>query len=145
MGELLRKTRLHAVLGALAVTVGLWLAVGGAPPEALAAVALAVAGFLAWRGTTLGRVWAWASLLIGLDSLAWPIVTMVQISRATQQPDDQQMGQILAAVVTGLFAAVFWISFAWGIFRWTKRREMEQAEAEVKAEAADRKRSPRLS
>ncbi len=111
------------MLGAVVVTVGLWLAMGGAPPGALAAAALAVAGFLAWQGTTLGRVWAWVSLLIGLDSLAWPILTMARISRVTQQPDDQQMGMILTAVVAGLFASVFWISFAWGIFRWIKRQE----------------------
>lgn len=137
--------RLHAVLGAVAVTVGLWLAVGEVPVEGLAAVALAVAGFLAWQGTTLGRVWAWASLLIGLDSLAWPLITMVRISRVTQQPDDQQMGQILGAVVTGLFAAVFWLSFSWGIFRWIKRKETEQVEVKVEAEAVDVKRSRKPS
>lgn len=129
MVEWLRDLRLHAVLGAVAVTVGFWLAVGAVPLEMLAAVALGVAGFLAWQGTTLGRIWAWASLLIGLDSLAWPIVTMIQISRVTEQPDDQQMGMILAAVVTGLFASVFWLSFGWGLFRWTTRKETEQAEA----------------
>jgi hypothetical protein len=137
----MRDPKIHAVLGALAVTVGLWLAIGETPVEALAAVALAVAGLLAWQGTTLGRVWAWASLLIGLDSLAWPVVTMVRISRVTQQPDDQQMGQMLGAVVTGLFAAVFWLSFSWGIFRWIKRKESEQVEAEVKAEGANTKQA----
>lgn len=100
---------------------------------------------MAWQGTTLGRVWAWASLLIGLDSLAWPLITMVRISRVTQQPDDQQMGQILGAVVTGLFAAVFWLSFSWGIFRWIKRKETEQVEVKVEAEAVDVKRSRKPS
>ena len=114
---------LHAVLGAVVVTIGFWLAVGAVPLEMLAAVALGVAGFLTWQGTTLGRVWAWTSLLVGLDSLAWPVVTMIRISRVTEQPDDQQMGMILTAVVAGLFASVFWLSFGWGIFRWTKRRE----------------------
>ncbi len=122
-------SRLHAVVGAVAVAVGFWLAVGAVPFEMLAAVALGVAGFLAWQGTTLGRVWAWASLLIGLDSLAWPIVTMIQISRVTEQPNDQQMGMILTAVVAGLFASVFWLSFGWGIFRWAKRKEVEAAVA----------------
>ncbi|MBM4120556.1 MAG: hypothetical protein ACKOBZ_00685 [Nitrospira sp.] len=121
----MKNTEIHAVLGALAVTVGFWLAVGSTPIEGLVAVALAVAGLLVWQGTTLGRLWAWASLLVGLDSLAWPIVTMVRIGRVTQQPDDQQMGEILGAVVTGLFAAVFWISFAWGLFRRVQRQEGE--------------------
>ena len=129
MGELLRDPKPHAVLGAIVVTIGFWLAAGAVPPEMLVVVALGVAGFLAWQGTTLGRVWAWASLLIGFDSLAWPIVTMVEISRVTEQPDDRQMGLILAAVVTGLVASVFWLSFSWGLFRWLKRKETEAAQA----------------
>jgi hypothetical protein len=139
----MRMPHLHAVLGAVVVTIGFWLAAGAVPLEMLVAVALGVAGFLAWQGTTLGRIWAWASLLLGLDSLAWPVVTMIRISRVTEQPDDQQMGMILTAVVAGLFASVFWLSFGWGIFRWAKRKELEQAE--VTAEAMDRKQSARLS
>lgn len=138
-------SRLHAVLGAIVVTIGFWMAIGAVPLEMLGAVGLGVAGFLAWQGTTLGRIWAWTSLLLGLDSLAWPVVTMIQISRVTEQPDDQQMGLILTAVVAGLFASVFWLSFGWGIFRWTKRQELEQAEVDAKAEAADDKRSRKPS
>ena len=134
-------SRLHAVLGAIVVTIGFWLASGAVPLEMLVAVALGVAGFLAWQGTTLGRIWAWTSLLLGLDSLAWPVVTMIQISRVTEQPDDRQMGLILTAVVAGLFSSVFWTSFAFGIFRWIKRRETGPAEDEAKAEVPDRKRS----
>lgn len=130
MGDLLRDTRIHAVLGSIVVTIGVWLAVGAAPVELLGAVALGVAGFLAWQGTTLGRIWGWTSLLVGLASLAWPIVTMIQISRLTEQPSDEQMGMILTAVVAGLFASVFWLSFGWGIFRWIARKEAERAEAE---------------
>ncbi len=130
-------SRLHAVLGAAAVTVGFWLAVGAVPLEMLVAVALGVAGFLAWQGTTLGRVWAWASLLIGLDSLAWPVATMVQVRRIAAEPSDEQMGLILTAVVAGLVSSVFWLSFGWGIFCWIKRQETGQAEAP----AADRKQS----
>ena len=138
---MLRDLRLHAVLGAIVVTIGVWLAVGATPVELLGAVALGVAGFLAWQGTTIGRVWGWTSLLVGLASLAWPIVTMLQISRLTEQPSDEQMGMILTAVVAGLFAAVFWLSFAWGIFRWVQRKELEQAEVKAKVEAANSKQS----
>jgi len=115
-------------VGALVVTVGFWLAVGAVPPALLAGTALGVAGLLAWLGTTLGRLWAWVSLLLGLDSLAWPIVTMVRVSRVTEQPNDQQVGLILTAVVSGLVASVFWISFAWGIFRWVQRKEAARDE-----------------
>lgn len=145
MGDLLRDTRIHAVLGAIVVTIGVWLAVGAAPAELLGAVALGVAGFLVWQGTTIGRIWGWTSLLVGLASAAWPIATMVQVRGQTAEPSDEQMGLILTAVVAGLFASVFWTSFAVGIFRWIKRRETEQAEAKVKAEAADRQRSKKQS
>jgi hypothetical protein len=135
----MRRPRLHAVLGVVVVTIGFWLAVGAVPVEVLGAFALGVAGFLAWQGRTLGRVWAWTSLLLGLDSLAWPIVTMIRISRVTEQPDDQQMGMILTAVVAGLFASVFWLSFGWGIFRWIKRQEIEVATPSVESEQKKRR------
>jgi hypothetical protein len=138
-------SRLHAILGAIVVTIGIWLAVGAVPLEVLTVVALGVAAFLVWQGTTLARIWAWASLLLGLDSLAWPIVTMLRISRLTEQPNDQQMGLILTAVVAGLFSSVFWLSFGWGIFRWAKRKELEQAEVKAKVEAVDRKQSRKRS
>src|ERR1051325_1101007 len=43
-------------------------------------------------GRTIGLVWAWATLLLGVESLAWPIITMVQISSITTEPNDEQMG-----------------------------------------------------
>ena len=141
VGEWLRDPRIHAVLGSIVVTIGFWLVWGELPLALVAAGALGMAGFLAWRGSTIGRVWAWACLLLGIASAAWPIVTMVQVRRLAAEPSDEQMGLILTAVVAGLFASVFWTSFAFGIFRWIKRREMEKAKVEVTAEAADRKRS----
>jgi len=123
----MKTTQLHAVLGAIVVTIGFWLAGGELPVAAVAALALAVAWFLAWQGSTIGRVWAWACLLLGIASAAWPITTMIQIRRVAMEPSDEQMGLILTAVVAGLFSSVFWLSFAFGIFRWIKRREMEAA------------------
>ncbi|OGW69539.1 MAG: hypothetical protein A3A88_03335 [Nitrospirae bacterium RIFCSPLOWO2_01_FULL_62_17] len=141
MSELLRDPKIHAVLGAIVVTIGFWLVWGELPVEVVAGVALAAAGFMAWQGSTIGRVWAWTCLLLGLDSLAWPIMTMVQVRMATEQPTDQQMGLILTAVVAGLFSSVFWISFAFGIFRWIKRRETEASEpAAPSTESGQKKR-----
>lgn len=34
-------------------------------------------------------------------------------------PNDDQMSMILSAVLFGLFSAVFWISFAYGLFNRT--------------------------
>lgn len=128
-------SRLHAVLGSIVVTIGFWLVWRELPVALVAAVALATAGFLAWQGSTIGRVWAWACLLLGFASAAWPIATMVQVRRVAAEPSDEQMGLILTAVVAGLVSSVFWTSFAFGIFRWIKRQETE------KAEAADAKQS----
>jgi hypothetical protein len=114
---------LNAVLGSLVLTVGFWLMAGELSVPVAAAIALGSAGFLAWRGTTVGAVWAWATLLLGLESLAWPITTMVRIHRATAAPTDEQMGQILTSFLFGGFAAIFWMSFAYGIFRRIGRPE----------------------
>ncbi|HJT22874.1 MAG TPA: hypothetical protein VJ746_20540 [Nitrospira sp.] len=76
-----------------------------------------VIGLLMWQGKTIGLVWAWATLLLGVESFVWPVVTMVQIRATTDQPSDQQMGAILSAVFMGLFSAVFWLAFSYGLFR----------------------------
>ena len=101
MGEFLRDQKIHAVLGAIVVTIGFWLAGGELPVMVVAALALGVAGFLVWQGSTIGRVWAWTCLLLGCASAAWPIATMVQMRRLTAEPSDEQMGLILTAVVRG--------------------------------------------
>lgn len=108
---------LNALLGSLVVTVGFWFIWGALPIAWSLAIALGVAGFLAWQGRTIGLVWAWSTLLLGLESLAWPIATMVQVRLTTAQPTDEQMGEILNAVLFGLFSSVFWIAFAFGLFK----------------------------
>lgn len=117
MGSSWWTPQVNAVLGSLVVTVGFWIIWGTLPIWWSVAIALVVAGFLAWQVTTIGLVWAWSTLLLGLESLAWPIATMVQVRLATTEPTDEQMGEILNAVLFGLFSSVFWISFAYGLFK----------------------------
>jgi hypothetical protein len=121
---------LNAVLGSLLVAVGAWLAWDSLSILDAGLVMLGVAGFLMWRGRTIGLVWAWSTLFLGLESFAWPIVTMVQIRSATTQPSDEQMGTILSAVLMGLFSAVFWIAFSYGLF---KRTGKEATDASSKS------------
>jgi len=109
--------QLNALLGSLVVAAGAWLAWDSFSPWGVFLVAGGVAGFLIWQGRTVGLVWAWATLLLGLESLAWPIVTMVQVRSTTTEPTDEQMGTILSAVVTGLLSAIFWITIAYGLFK----------------------------
>jgi hypothetical protein len=109
--------QLNALLGSLVVAAGAWLAWDSFSPWGVFLVAGGVAGFLIWKGRTVGLVWAWVTLLLGLESLAWPIVTMVQVRSTTTEPTDEQMGTILSAVVTGLLSASFWITISYGLFK----------------------------
>jgi protein-S-isoprenylcysteine O-methyltransferase Ste14 len=109
--------QLNALLGSLVVAAGAWLAWGSFSPWGVVLVAGGAAGFLIWQGRTIGLVWAWATLLLGLESLAWPIVTMVQFRSITTEPTDEQLGTMLSAVLTGLISAVFWITFSYGFFK----------------------------
>jgi hypothetical protein len=109
--------QLNALLGSLVVAAGAWLAWDSFSSWEIFLIAGGVAGFLFWQGRTIGRVWAWATLLLGLESLAWPILTMVQVRSITAEPTDEQMGTILSAVLMGLFSAVFWITFSYGFFK----------------------------
>ncbi len=117
----MRTPQLNAVLGSLVVTVGFWIICGALPIWWSVAIGLSIAGLLVWQGTTIGLVWAWSTLLLGLESLMWPIVTMAQIRAATAQPTDEQMGEILNAVLFGLFSSVFWTTFAFGLFKRARR------------------------
>jgi hypothetical protein len=109
--------QLNALLGSLVVAAGAWLAWDSFSPWGVFLVAGGVAGILIWQGRTVGLVWAWATLLLGLESLAWPIVTIVQVRSTTTEPTDEQMGTILSAVVTGLLSAIFWITISYGLFK----------------------------
>lgn len=130
MGELMASSwtlRINAVLGSLVVATGAWLAW-----EALAGVGglmiLVIAGcFLLWRGRTIRVIWAWSTLFLGIECLAWPIITMLRIRSATAQPSDEEMGTILSAVLMGLFSAVFWIAFSYGLFKGTDPDRLPQS------------------
>jgi hypothetical protein len=109
--------QLNALLGSIVVAVGAWLAWDSFSLWGVFLVAGGVAGFLIWQGRTIGLVWAWATLLLGLESLAWPIVTMVQLRSVMEEPTDEQMETILSAILAGLLSAVFWITVSYGLFK----------------------------
>jgi len=109
--------QLNALLGSIVVAAGAWLAWDSLPVWGVFLIGGVVAGFLMWQGRTIGLVWAWATLLLGLESFAWPIVTMVQFRSITTEPTDEQLGAMLSAVLMGLVSAVFWITFSYGFFK----------------------------
>ena len=114
--------RLNAVLASVAVTLGFWILWGTSPVLLTAALAVAVTAFFLWQSRSAGEVWAWATLMLGLESLAWPIVTMVQLRFSSAQPTDEQMGLILTAVLFGMFSSIFWMTFSYGLFKWVRRK-----------------------
>ena len=109
--------QVNVALGSLVVAVGAWLAWDALSALGALLVMGATASFLLWRGRTIGLVWAWSTLFLGVECVVWPIITMVQIRSATSQPSDEEMGTILSAVLVGLFSGVFWMAFSYGLFK----------------------------
>lgn len=108
---------LNISLGTVVAAVGFWLILGTQMPGAVALWALLVGGFLHWKCRTVTEIWAWSTLLLGLESFAWPVQLMIQLTSTAPGPSDDEMGTILSAVVLGLFSSVFWMSFAYGLFK----------------------------
>ena len=96
--------------------------VGTAAPIWTLIFATGATTFLWWQGRSIGIVWAWTTLALGIESMAWPIVTMIQIGCGREQPTEEQMGTILNAVLFGLFSSVFWVTFAFGLFKRVRER-----------------------
>ncbi|NGZ96633.1 MAG: hypothetical protein CV089_11000 [Nitrospira sp. WS110] len=107
---------LNVILGTTVATVGFWLIWGSISLFIVLGWAFTVGLFLWVMAESLSRTWAWSTLLLGLESLVWPIVLMVQLKGTSDTVPESEMGTMLSAVVLGLFSSVFWISFAYGLF-----------------------------
>jgi hypothetical protein len=112
--------QLNAVLGSLTVTVGLWLLVGALTVPIGIALALGLAILLAWKSPSIGYIWAASTLLLGVESVAWPIMQMADIQKLGPEPQLEELQRIFTAVLFGLFSGVFWMTFAYGIFKRTR-------------------------
>jgi hypothetical protein len=80
---------------------------------------------------TITGLWAWSTLLLGLESFAWPVVLMIQLRGQADSLPESEMGTILSAVVLGLFASVFWISFSYGLFKRARKLDSAGTESQV--------------
>jgi hypothetical protein len=109
--------QLHALLGGIVVAVGAFVMWEQLAPIWTLIFAAGATMFLWWRGRSIGAIWAWTTLGLGIESMTWPIVTMIQIRMGGGQPTEEEMGTILNAVLFGLFSSVFWVTFAFGLFR----------------------------
>jgi len=108
---------LNLFLSTFVVVAGFWLLWDNAPTLFMAGWALAVGGFLWWKGRTMTELWAWSTLFLGLESFALPVTLMARLNAASDQPSGDEMGTVLSAVVLGLFSSVFWTTFSYGLFK----------------------------
>ena len=113
---------INIALGSLVVAVGGWLAWNALSMSGATAVLVVAAAFLWWRGQSLTHVWAWSTLLLGAECFAWPIGIMLRIRFAGGEPSEEDMATMLSAILMGLFSAVFWIAFSYGLFKRAQAR-----------------------
>ena len=118
----------NAILGSLVVTVGLWLLLGDIALPTAIILTLGLAGLLAWKTPSIALIWAVSTLLLGLESLAWPLLQMAEIRKLGPEPPLEDLQRIFTAVLFGLFSGVFWMTFSYGIYKRT-RPEKKTAES----------------
>jgi hypothetical protein len=82
-------------------------------------------------------------LLLGAESLAWPITTMIGFRASSGQPSDEEMGMVLNAVLFGLFSSVFWTTFSFGLFKRERRGPESSSPDGPPASGAQKTRSRR--
>jgi len=116
--------KLNAVAAGVVVTFGFTMAWNPIPVSWAVLAGLGFIALLVWLGTTPKHVWAWACLFLGLESLSWPAVQMIKLQMSgVAEPSEDQMIDLLRAGVFGVIFATFWLTFAYGVFRWIKRGE----------------------
>jgi hypothetical protein len=130
---------LNLSLGTLVTAVGFWLIWGGTVSSVVVAGwALTVGLFLWFMTKSITELWAWSTLLLGLESFAWPLVLMIQLRGQAESLPESEMGTILSAVVLGLFSSVFWISFSYGLFKRARKSDSALSAAQITTVPASR-------
>jgi len=107
----------NAVLGAMAVTIGLWFLQGGLSSAVTILLIVGLTILYAKTCPTSAHVWMWSTLLLGLESLAWPFQMVGELQQYGQEPPIEEMSRVFTAVLFGVFSGVFWLTFAYGIYR----------------------------
>ncbi len=112
--------QVNAVLGSLMVIVGLWLLLGALPIPLGITLTIGLAILLSWKCPSIGYIWAICTLLLGVESVAWPLMQMADIQKLGPEPPMEELERIFTAVLFGLFSGVFWMTFAYGIYKRTR-------------------------
>ena len=116
--------KLNAVAAGVVVTFGFTMVWNPIPVSWAVLAGFGFTALLVWLGTTPKHIWAWACLFLGLESLSWPAVQMIKLQMSgVTEPSDDQMKELIGTSFLGIFFATFWLTFAYGVFRWIKRGE----------------------
>ena len=107
----------NAVLGAMAVTGGLWFLQGGLSLGATVVVVVGLMVVFAKTCPGVAQVWMWSTLLLGLESLAWPFLMLGELRQFGPEPPLEEMSRVFTAVLFGVFSGIFWLTFAYGLYR----------------------------
>lgn len=108
---------INAVLGAIVVTVGLWFLQGELSSSITVVMIVGFTILYAKVCPTTGHIWMWSTMLLGLESLSWPFQTVGELEQFGPEPPLEDMQRVFTAVMFGVFSGVFWLTFAYGIFR----------------------------
>ena len=114
------KLLLNAFLGAMAVGGGLWLLQGGLSPVVTVTVVVGLMVVFAKTCPGVAQVWTWSTLLLGLESLAWPFLLLGELRQFGPEPPLEEMSRVFNAVLFGVFSGIFWLTFAYGLYRRTR-------------------------
>ena len=124
----------------MTVTIGLWFLQGGLS-SALTIVAVVGCSVVFIKiCPTIAHVWMYTTFLLGLESLAWPFQMMGELRSLGPEPPMEDMQRIFTAVLFGVFSGVFWMTFAYGIYRRTRPPEESSDSIPLTANQAKAKR-----
>ena len=130
----------NAVLGAMAVTVGLWFLRGDLSSSVTIVIIIGLTILYAKVCPTAAHVWMWSTLLLGLESLAWPFQLVAELEQYGAEPPIEEMSKVFTAVLFGVFSGVFWLTFAYGIYRRTQPKTEESVPLTSNQAKAQRKK-----
>ena len=130
----------NAVLGAMAVTVGLWFLQGDLSSSVTIVIIVGLTILYAKVCPTAAHVWMWSTLLLGVESLAWPFQLLGELEQYGAEPPLEEMSKVFTAVLFGVFSGVFWLTFAYGIYRRTQPKTEESIPLTSNQAKAQRKK-----
>ena len=119
---------LNAVLGGMTVTGGLWFLRGDLSSAVTVLTVVGCTVVFIKFCPSIAHVWMYTTLLLGVESMAWPLQMMGELRSLGPEPPMEDMQRIFTAVLFGMFSGVFWLTFAYGIYRRT-RPKVDPSEA----------------